>query len=221
MVEWYGKGPTGEKGHTFDVTQFGMDPGAMLKAFWRSLIDQARGSTVYFHNRAGYDSILSLGALLSHHQSGLTFTPIVRNGRLISLGVFQLLKGKNTLLFTIKDSFKLLPAALGKLAKDFKVVQKGHFPHYFNPLEHGDTLEYVGPLPWRSPILYWSFNLTNNQTRPKPLAPLPLCPDGRAAWKAKGPAQGRGALGASGRPLDLGPGGGGGVQLESFYFGEL
>jgi hypothetical protein len=49
-------------------------------------------------NWSGYDSILSLGALLSHHDSGLKFLPVVRDG-------------KNTRLLIIKDSFKLLPSA--------------------------------------------------------------------------------------------------------------
>jgi hypothetical protein len=62
-------------------------------------------------NWSGYDSILSLGALLSHHDSGLKFLPVVRDGRIISLEVSQVVKGKNTRLLIIKDSFKLLPSA--------------------------------------------------------------------------------------------------------------
>src|SRR6266542_1847641 len=87
-------------------------------------------------------------ALLSHHESGLKFSPIVRNGQIISLEVTQKIKGNNTRLLTVKDSFKLLPGALAKLASDFRVgQQKDHFPHYFllNTLE--ETMEYVGPLP--------------------------------------------------------------------------
>jgi hypothetical protein len=38
---------------------------------------------------AGYDSILSLAALISHHDSGFQFTPIVRDGKVISLEVQQ------------------------------------------------------------------------------------------------------------------------------------
>ena len=42
----------------------------------------------------------------------------------------------------------IIPDALGKLAKDFKVeTQKDHFPHYFNPLELHGRLDWTGPLP--------------------------------------------------------------------------
>jgi hypothetical protein len=72
----------------------------------------------------------------------------IRNGQIISLEVAQPLKNKLSRLFTIKDSFKLLPAALGKLAKDFKLEEgKDHFPHYFllNTLE--ETMAYEGAVP--------------------------------------------------------------------------
>jgi hypothetical protein len=73
----------------------------------------------------------------------------MQNGQLISLTVFQRIQGKNKTVLTIKDSLKIIPGALGKLAKDFQVpTQKDHFPHYF--LLDGDiakTLNYVGPLP--------------------------------------------------------------------------
>ena len=43
---------------------------------------------------------------------------------------------------TIKDSIKVIPGSLAKLAKDLKVdTQKDHFPHYFNPLELHGTLD--------------------------------------------------------------------------------
>ena len=73
----------------------------------------------------------------------------MQHGQVISLTVFQKINGKNKTVLTIKDSLKLIPDALGKLAKDFQVpTQKDHFPHYF--LINGDiakTLDYVAPLP--------------------------------------------------------------------------
>jgi hypothetical protein len=147
MVEWYGQKGGNNIGQVFKLTDY-PTPENMLRAFWLSLINGAPGCTVYFHNWSGYDSILSLGALLSLHDSGLKFLPVVRDGRIISLEVSQVLKGKNTRLLIIKDSFKLLPSALAKLAKDFKVgQQKKHFPHYFNPLEQIGSMDYVGPIP--------------------------------------------------------------------------
>jgi hypothetical protein len=100
---------------------------------------------VYFHNWAGYDIFLSLAPLLSLANHGFKFEPTVHNGKVICLKVFLIGKRKNTLLLTIKDSFKLLPSALGKLALEFKVEQqKEHFPHYFNPLELHHKLDYIG-----------------------------------------------------------------------------
>lgn len=104
---------------------------------------------MYFHNWAGYDSILSLLPLLGLEEHGFTFTPIVQHGQVLSLTVFQRVKSKNRTVLTIKDSLKIIPGALAKLAKDFRVpTQKDHFPHYF--LVEGDvgkTLNYVGTLP--------------------------------------------------------------------------
>ena len=73
----------------------------------------------------------------------------MQNGQLISLTILQRIKDRNTIVLTIKDSLKLIPGALAKLAKEFKVeTQKDHFPHYF--LLDGEidkTLNYVGTLP--------------------------------------------------------------------------
>lgn len=118
----------------------------MLKEFWLDLINRNKGATVYFHNWAGYDSILSLLSLLNLEEHGFSFTPIMQNGQVISLTVLQRVKKKNTTVLTIKDSLKIIPGALGKLAKDFKVeTLKGHFPHNF--LVEGSvakTLNYTG-----------------------------------------------------------------------------
>src|ERR1041384_5728533 len=106
------------------------------------------GKTVYFHNWAGYDAILSLLPLLNLHEHGFTYNPIIQNGQLLSLSVFQKIKGKNTTVLTIKDSIKIIPGALGKLAQDFQVeTLKDHFPHYFFLENIEDTLNYVGLLP--------------------------------------------------------------------------
>ena len=55
----------------------------------------------------------------------------MQDGQVISLTVFQRIQGRNKTVLTIKDSLKMIPGALGKLAKDFQVpTQKDHFPHY-------------------------------------------------------------------------------------------
>jgi hypothetical protein len=89
----------------FDVTQYGNDTNAMLQEFWLNLIQSNPKCTVYFHNRAGYDAILSLEALLSLYEYGYTFNPILQDGKLISLTVLLGTKIQST----IKDSIKLIP----------------------------------------------------------------------------------------------------------------
>ena len=64
IVEWYGIKGGQSIGAQFELLDYA-SPEAMLRAFWLSLINGARGCTVYFHNWSGYDSILSLGALLT------------------------------------------------------------------------------------------------------------------------------------------------------------
>jgi len=121
----------------------------MLADFWLDLINHNQGSILYFHNWAGYDAILSLLPLVGLHEHGLTFEPIMQNNQVISLTVLQKIQDKNKKVLTIKDSLKIIPGALGKLAKDFQEpTQKSHFPHYF--FLNGDvaqTLSYTGPLP--------------------------------------------------------------------------
>lgn len=140
MAAWY----NGIDTHTFDIIQYGNSASDMLRAFWLSILQSCQGCTVYFHNWSGYDAILSLKSIISLSQRGYTFKPIIQKGALISLTIHL---GKR-LCLTIKDSIKLLPGALGKLAKSFNVeTQKDHFPHYFNPLELYGKLDWTGPLP--------------------------------------------------------------------------
>ena len=91
----------------------------------------------------GYDSILSLPYLLEC-LPGLSFKPIVKDGEIISLEILQ----GTTRLLTIKDSLKVLPGSLSKLAKDWKVeTLKDHFPHYYWNDSIQATLRYVGQIP--------------------------------------------------------------------------
>lgn len=134
----------GKEFRVFDKTQFRNDYKVMLREFWLSLINDCKGCIVYFHNWAGYDAILSLESLISLHDKGYTFKPIVQDGKVICLTV---LKDQKVHLI-IKDSIKVIPGALGKLAKDFMVeTQKDHFPHYFNPEELYGNLNWEGCFP--------------------------------------------------------------------------
>ena len=83
-------------------------------------------------------------ALISLNSFGYSFVPLMRKGEVLSLTVKL---GKKVIL-TVKDSIKVIPGALAKLAKDFKVeTQKDHFPHYFNPLELHGELDWSGDIP--------------------------------------------------------------------------
>jgi len=88
----------------------------MLQALWQDLINNNFGKTVYFHNWGGYDSVLSL-PYLGNYDPNLTFQPIMKDGELMALSISR----GNTHLLSIKDSIRILPGALGKLAKDWKV----------------------------------------------------------------------------------------------------
>lgn len=138
MASWY----NGTTAKTFDIKQYGYNTQTMLEMFWQDLINNNQGRTVYFHNFGGYDAILSLPALV--HLPFL-FSPIMKDGEIIAIRV---LGKKNKELLTIKDSIRILPGALSKLAKDWGAeTQKDHFPHYFWNRSIEETLSYQGPIP--------------------------------------------------------------------------
>jgi hypothetical protein len=147
VAEWYGVNKDGsDRGGVFKYTDFGNNSTDMLKAFWADILKNCRGCIVYFHNWAGYDAFHSLNAMvLLGEELGLTFRPMLHNGKVISIKICEL----NKVILEVKDSILLCPGSLGSLAKSFKVpCLKGHSPHYFNPMEHGcPDLNYVGPVP--------------------------------------------------------------------------
>ncbi len=138
MAAWY----NGENERIFDITQWGYNTNTMLEMFWQDLIRNNLGRTCYFHNWGGNDSILSLIPLLN--LPNYVCDPIINNGEIMALTISN--KGK--IVLTIKDSIRILPGALGKLAKDWKVeTQKDHFPHYFFLNDLKTTLNYIGEIP--------------------------------------------------------------------------
>jgi hypothetical protein len=137
MASWY----NGETYRIFDISQYGFNTQTMLEMFWQDLINNNQGRTAYFHNFGGYDAILSLPALI---KLPFLFSPIMKDGEIIAIKVTN--KGRE--LLTIKDSIRILPGALSKLAKDWGAeTQKDHFPHYFFNKSIELTLSYVGPIP--------------------------------------------------------------------------
>ena len=68
----------------------------------------------------------------------------MNNGEIMCL----IVRNKGKIVLTIKDSIRILPGALGKLAKDWKVeTQKDHFPHYFFLGDLKTTFNYIGGMP--------------------------------------------------------------------------
>src|SRR6266536_1306222 len=139
MAAWY----NGNKSNVFDITQYRNNSNIMLEMFWTNLIENNEGKECYLHNFGGYDSILSLAALLNI--PGYKFKPLLNQGQILSIKINDL-NGKEVL--SIKDSIRILPASLAKLAKDWKVeTQKDHFPHYFFLDNIESTLNYDGLIP--------------------------------------------------------------------------
>jgi hypothetical protein len=139
MAAWF----NGIDSKVFDISQYGYDPNTMLEQFWIDLILNNRGRNCYFHNFGGYDAILSLASLLN--LPGFKFSPLIKDGEIMAI---KILDSKGNEVLHIMDSIRILPAALGKLAKDWKVeTQKDHFPHYFYLGNAPDTLNYVGSIP--------------------------------------------------------------------------
>jgi hypothetical protein len=73
MAAWY----NGSNFKEFNISSYENNSHLMLQAFWQSLLTKAQGCTVYFHNWAGYDAILSMASLVSLHKSGYSFEPIL------------------------------------------------------------------------------------------------------------------------------------------------
>ncbi len=101
MAAWY----NGIDSKVFDITQWGYDTNTMLEQFWISLITSNIGKNCYFHNWGGYDSILSLSALLNI--PGYKYLPILNNGEIMSMRISDS-NGKE--LLQIIDSIRLLPS---------------------------------------------------------------------------------------------------------------
>jgi hypothetical protein len=81
MAAWH----NGKVTKVYDITDYNMDSNRMLATFWFDLINQNKGKYVYFHNWAGYDSILSLSALIN--LPDFSFYPVINDGQVISVKV--------------------------------------------------------------------------------------------------------------------------------------
>src|SRR6202040_724933 len=97
------------------------------------------GYRIYLHNFGKFDSIFLLKNLINLSEN---IYPILREGNLIELRF----KFNKKYILYFRDSYLLLTSSLGKLAKNFKVENKGLFPFDFVNESH-IPLDYVGSIP--------------------------------------------------------------------------
>lgn len=127
--------------HSFYLKNYNSQIDMISAAFSGLCTRKYSGYRVYFHNLSKFDAVFLLKDLTTLYK----IKPILRDGALIEL---NLNFGKGHLI--IHDSLLLLPTSLEKLAKSFKVEQKGFFPYRFINNKR-ITLDYDG----RVPDFYW------------------------------------------------------------------
>jgi hypothetical protein len=94
---------------------------------------------VYLHNFSYFDGVFLLRILSS---LGEKVKPIIRDGKIMDLKFYF----NKSYFLSFRDSYLLLPASLKELAINFKVQNKGIFPHKF--VNSKDVnLNYVGEIP--------------------------------------------------------------------------
>jgi len=118
MAAWY----NGKSFKVYDITNYNMDSNKMLSDFWFDLINMNQGKFAYFHNWAGYDSILSLTALVN--LPNFQFKPVINDGQVISVKI----EFNNKLQLTIIDSIKVLPSPVPYGCKVPRVLILPKFP---------------------------------------------------------------------------------------------
>jgi DNA polymerase type B, organellar and viral len=102
---------------------------------------------IYIHNFSFFDAIFLLRIL--SELTNINIKPIIRDGRIIDLKFsFYIYDKSNMLNLYFRDSYLLLPSSLAKLAKNFKVENKGIFPYEFVNNKN-IPLNYRGPVPAR------------------------------------------------------------------------
>ena len=115
------------------------------KALFTSFINQLvtffiKGNntiTVYAHNLSGFDGIFLLKHLLTLGK----VTPLIHNGKIITIKVRLNISGYIGKTIVFKDSYLLLPQSLRSLCEAFNIVTpKGHFPFLLNEIFYKGVL---------------------------------------------------------------------------------
>jgi hypothetical protein len=94
---------------------------------------------IYLHNFSKFDSTFLLSVITDLSDS---VHPVIRDGKILNLRI----NFANKYNIYFRDSLLLLPATLNKLAKEFKVTNKGIFPYSFVNNEN-ISLNYKGEVP--------------------------------------------------------------------------
>ena len=129
----------GKKCNSFYLTNYPNEKIMLITAINCVMKRKFNQYKVFFHNLSYFDSVFLL-----HILSDLSndIKPIINHGNFIDLNF----KFDNKYILYFRESYLLLPASLKDLAINFKVQQKGLFPHLF--VNNSDiNLNYIGKIP--------------------------------------------------------------------------
>lgn len=132
----------GEVSTSFYLSDFS-NPTHMLKELVLSLLKPENDKhVVYVHNLSGFDAVFLVKVLgeLQDATSQVKVNIVKRDSAIINITITFV----NRYVVSIRDSLLMLPSSLKKLAKSFKVEDKGVFPYAFaNTVD----LDYKGSIP--------------------------------------------------------------------------
>ena len=129
----------GKIAYSYFISDFKNSPDLILTALKSILTRKYNGYNVYIHNMAKFDIIF----LLKHLVNLGDVTPIIHNGRIISINLNFGKELEYRLQF--KDSYLILLASLSKLTNGFGVeTLKSIFPFLF---VNENNLDYIGQVP--------------------------------------------------------------------------
>ena len=144
----------GENSHEFYLSDY-KNQDEMINALF-DIILQAKyhNKSIFIHNGSSFDLVFLLKPLYDRCllDTSLRIDPIIKDGKFFNIKVgFKI--GDNNFYVNIKDSFLLLSLSLAKLAKQFKLEDKGMFSYSFVT---NHRLNYTGKVP--------SYNYFNQKT---------------------------------------------------------
>jgi len=142
----------GKRSYSYFISDYENSDIMLITALNSILVRKYNGYNIYIHNMAKFDIVF----LLKHLVKLGNVTPIIHNGRIISINLNY---GKNLeYRLQFKDSYLILLASLAKLTKGFKVdTLKSVFPFLF---VNENNLDYIGEVP---DIKYFANKISKNE----------------------------------------------------------